>query len=178
MAVIREQHAGPGLNGWCWRTHDLNLIGRLRLQNRHRCPRPGSSAARRRISLETRQLREVYGVGTLEVHEVQGRRPDCVRLRRVNAMWEMLSYPLLPVGPHRRGLWSRGHVWAGWGVYVLLKRVVFVGITLAQVGVDGRGGGALLVDVHPMLMALLTTLARRGLSVVHECRPARPAGKG
>ena len=44
------------------------------------------------------------------------------------------------------------------GVYVLLKRVVFVGITLAQVASMGVAM-ALLVDVHPMIMALVATLA-------------------
>ena len=71
-------------------------------------------------------------------------------------MWEMLSYPFfqsaLIAGTLSAGLC--GLV----GVYVLLKRVVFVGITLAQVASMGVAI-ALLIDVHPMIMALVTTLA-------------------
>ena len=71
-------------------------------------------------------------------------------------MWEMLSYPFiqaaLVAGTLSAGLC--GLV----GVYVLLKRIVFVGITLAQVASLGVAL-ALLIDVHPMIMALVTTLA-------------------
>ena len=71
-------------------------------------------------------------------------------------MWEMLSYPFfqaaLIAGTLSAGLC--GLV----GVYVLLKRIVFVGITLAQVASMGVAI-ALLIDVHPMVMALVTTLA-------------------
>ena len=71
-------------------------------------------------------------------------------------MWEMLSYPFFQSALIAGTLSAAmcGLV----GVYVLLKRVVFVGITLAQVASMGVAV-ALLVDVHPMLMALLTTLA-------------------
>ena len=71
-------------------------------------------------------------------------------------MWEMLSYPFfqsaLIAGTLSAGLC--GLV----GVYVLLKRIVFVGITLAQVASMGVAI-ALLIDVHPMIMALVATLA-------------------
>ena len=71
-------------------------------------------------------------------------------------MWEMLSYPFfqsaLIAGTLSAALC--GLV----GVYVLLKRIVFVGITLAQVASMGVAV-ALLINVHPMIMALVTTLA-------------------
>ena len=71
-------------------------------------------------------------------------------------MWEMLSYPFfqsaLIAGTLSAALC--GLV----GVYVLLKRVVFVGITLAQVASMGVAV-ALLINVHPMIMALVATLA-------------------
>ena len=71
MAVIREQHAAQGLTV-VLATHDLNLIGRY-------ASKIAIVAGGQVVSgppqdlLETRQLREVYGVD-LEVHEVQGRR--------------------------------------------------------------------------------------------------------
>ena len=71
-------------------------------------------------------------------------------------MWEMLSYPFIQSALIAGSLSAAlcGLV----GVYVLLKRIVFVGITLAQVASMGVAV-ALLVDVHPMIMALVTTLA-------------------
>jgi len=71
-------------------------------------------------------------------------------------MWEMLSYPFIQSALIAGSLSAAlcGLV----GVYVLLKRIVFVGITLAQVASMGVAV-ALLVDVHPMFMALVTTLA-------------------
>ena len=71
-------------------------------------------------------------------------------------MWEMLSYPFIQSALIAGTLSAAlcGLV----GVYVLLKRIVFVGITLAQVASMGVAV-ALLVDVHPMFMALVTTLA-------------------
>ena len=71
-------------------------------------------------------------------------------------MWEMLSYPFfqaaLIAGTLSAAICSLA------GVYVLLKRVVFVGITLAQVASMGVAV-ALLIDVHPMIVALVATLA-------------------
>ena len=71
-------------------------------------------------------------------------------------MWEMLSYPFfqsaLIAGTLSAALCGLA------GVYVLLKRIVFVGITLAQVASMGVAV-ALLINVHPMIMALVTTLA-------------------
>ena len=71
-------------------------------------------------------------------------------------MWEMLSYPFFQSALIAGTLSAAmcGLV----GVYVLLKRVVFVGITLAQVASMGVAV-ALLIDVHPMIVALVTTLA-------------------
>ncbi|MDE0207539.1 MAG: metal ABC transporter permease, partial [Candidatus Tectomicrobia bacterium] len=71
-------------------------------------------------------------------------------------MWEMLSYPFIQSALVAGTLSAAlcGLV----GVYVLLKRVVFVGITLAQVASMGVAI-ALLIDVHPMIVALVTTLA-------------------
>ena len=71
-------------------------------------------------------------------------------------MWEMLSYPFFQSALIAGTLSAAmcGLV----GVYVLLKRVVFVGITLAQVASLGVAL-ALLIDVHPMIVALATTLA-------------------
>ena len=71
-------------------------------------------------------------------------------------MWEMLSYPFFQAALIAGTLSAAmcGLV----GVYVLLKRVVFVGITLAQVASMGVAL-ALLIDVHPMIVALVTTLA-------------------
>ena len=71
-------------------------------------------------------------------------------------MWEMLSYPFFQAALIAGTLSAAmcGLV----GVYVLLKRIVFVGITLAQVASMGVAV-ALLIDVHPMFMALVTTLA-------------------
>ena len=71
-------------------------------------------------------------------------------------MWEMLSYPFIQSALIAGTLSAAlcGLV----GVYVLLKRIVFVGITLAQVASMGVAV-ALLIDVHPMIMALTTTLA-------------------
>ena len=71
-------------------------------------------------------------------------------------MWEMLSYPFFQSALIAGSLSAAlcGLV----GVYVLLKRIVFVGITLAQVASMGVAI-ALLIDVHPMIMALGTTLA-------------------
>jgi ABC-type Mn2+/Zn2+ transport system permease subunit len=71
-------------------------------------------------------------------------------------MWEMLSYPFfqsaLIAGTLSAALCGLA------GVYVLLKRIVFVGITLAQVASMGVAV-ALLINVHPMVVALATTLA-------------------
>ena len=71
-------------------------------------------------------------------------------------MWEMLSYPFIQSALIAGSLSAAlcGLV----GVYVLLKRIVFVGITLAQVASMGVAV-ALLIDVHPMIVALVTTLA-------------------
>ena len=71
-------------------------------------------------------------------------------------MWEMLSYPFIQAALVAGTLSAAlcGMV----GVYVLLKRIVFVGITLAQVASLGVAV-ALLINVHPMIMALVTTLA-------------------
>ena len=70
-------------------------------------------------------------------------------------MWEMLSYPFfqsaLIAGTLSAAMCSLV------GVYVLLKRIVFVGIALAQLASLGVAV-ALLIDVHPMIMALVTTL--------------------
>ena len=44
------------------------------------------------------------------------------------------------------------------GVYVVLKRIVFVGITLAQIASAGVAL-ALLLHLHPTVLALSTTLA-------------------
>ena len=70
-------------------------------------------------------------------------------------MWEMLSYPFFQSALIAGTLSAA--MCALVGVYVLLKRVVFVGITLAQLASLGVAV-ALLVDVHPMIMALVTTL--------------------
>ena len=71
-------------------------------------------------------------------------------------MWELLSYPFfqsaLIAGSLSAALCGLA------GVYVLLKRIVFVGITLAQVASMGVAL-ALLINVHPMIVALVTTLA-------------------
>ena len=71
-------------------------------------------------------------------------------------MWEMLSYPFFQSALIAGTLSAA--VCALVGVYVLLKRIVFVGITLAQVASMGVAV-ALLIDVHPMIVALVTTLA-------------------
>ena len=71
-------------------------------------------------------------------------------------MWEMLSYPFFQAALIAGTLSAAMCALAG--VYVLLKRIVFVGITLAQVASMGVAV-ALLIDVHPMIMALVTTLA-------------------
>lgn len=71
-------------------------------------------------------------------------------------MWEMLSYPFFQAALIAGTLSAAMCALAG--VYVLLKRIVFVGITLAQVASLGVAA-ALLIDVHPMIMALVTTLA-------------------
>ncbi len=71
-------------------------------------------------------------------------------------MWEMLSYPFFQSALIAGTL--SASMCALVGVYVLLKRIVFVGITLAQVASLGVAL-ALLVDVHPMIMALVATLA-------------------
>lgn len=70
-------------------------------------------------------------------------------------MWEMLSYPFFQAALIAGTLSAA--MCALVGVYVLLKRIVFVGITLAQVASMGVAV-ALLIDVHPMIMALATTL--------------------
>jgi ABC-type Mn2+/Zn2+ transport system permease subunit len=70
-------------------------------------------------------------------------------------MWEMLSYPFFQSALIAGTLSAA--MCALVGVYVLLKRIVFVGITLAQLASLGVAM-ALLVDVHPMIMALMTTL--------------------
>ena len=71
-------------------------------------------------------------------------------------MWEMLSYPFFQAALIAGTLSAA--VCGLVGVYVLLKRIVFVGITLAQVASMGVAV-ALLIDVHPMIVALVTTLA-------------------
>ena len=71
-------------------------------------------------------------------------------------MWEMLSYPFFQAALVAGTLSAA--VCGLVGVYVLLKRIVFVGITLAQVASMGVAV-ALLIDVHPMIVALVTTLA-------------------
>ena len=71
MAVIREQHAVQGLTV-VLATHDLNLIGRYASKIAIVAQGQVISGSPQDL-LETRQLREVYGVD-LEVHEVQGRR--------------------------------------------------------------------------------------------------------
>lgn len=71
-------------------------------------------------------------------------------------MWEMLSYPFFQSALIAGTLSAA--VCGLVGVYVLLKRIVFVGITLAQVASMGVAL-ALLIDVHPMIVALVTTLA-------------------
>ena len=71
MAVIREQHAAQGLTV-VLATHDLNLIGRYASKIAIVAQGQVISGSPQDL-LETRQLREVYGVD-LEVHEVQGRR--------------------------------------------------------------------------------------------------------
>ena len=71
-------------------------------------------------------------------------------------MWEMLSYPFFQSALIAGTLSAA--MCALVGVYVLLKRIVFVGITLAQVASMGVAV-ALLIDVHPMIVALVTTLA-------------------
>ena len=71
-------------------------------------------------------------------------------------MWEMLSYPFFQSALIAGTLSAA--LCALVGVYVLLKRIVFVGITLAQVASMGVAM-ALLIDVHPMITALVTTLA-------------------
>ena len=70
-------------------------------------------------------------------------------------MWEMLSYPFFQSALIAGTLSAA--MCALVGVYVLLKRIVFVGITLAQLASLGVAM-VLLVDVHPMIMALMTTL--------------------
>lgn len=70
-------------------------------------------------------------------------------------MWEMLSYPFFQSALIAGTLSAA--MCALVGVYVLLKRIVFVGITLAQVASMGVAV-ALLIDVHPMIVALVTTL--------------------
>ena len=71
-------------------------------------------------------------------------------------MWEMLSYPFFQSALIAGSLSAA--MCALVGVYVLLKRIVFVGITLAQLASLGVAA-ALLIDVHPMIVALVTTLA-------------------
>ena len=71
MAVISEQHAAQGLTV-VLATHDLNLIGRYASKIAIVAQGQVISGSPQDL-LETRQLREVYGVD-LEVHEVQGRR--------------------------------------------------------------------------------------------------------
>ena len=71
MAVIREQHAAQGLTV-VLATHDLNLIGRYASKIAIVAQGQVISGSPQDL-LETRQLREVYGVD-LEVHEVHGRR--------------------------------------------------------------------------------------------------------
>ncbi len=71
-------------------------------------------------------------------------------------MWEMLSYPFFQSALIAGTL--SASMCALVGVYVLLKRIVFVGITLAQLASMGVAV-ALLIDVHPMIMALVATLA-------------------
>ena len=71
-------------------------------------------------------------------------------------MWEMLSYPFFQAALIAGTLSAA--VCGLVGVYVLLKRIVFVGITLAQAASMGVAV-ALLIDVHPMIVALVTTLA-------------------
>ena len=71
-------------------------------------------------------------------------------------MWEMLSYPFFQSALIAGTLSAA--MCALVGVYVLLKRIVFVGITLAQLASLGVAV-ALLIDVHPMIMALVTTLS-------------------
>ena len=71
-------------------------------------------------------------------------------------MWEMLSYPFFQAALIAGTLSAA--MCALVGVYVLLKRIVYVGITLAQVASMGVAV-ALLIDVHPMIVALVTTLA-------------------
>lgn len=71
MAVIREQHAAQGLTV-VLATHDLNLIGRYASKIAIVAQGQVISGSPQDL-LETRQLREVYGVD-LEVHEVRGRR--------------------------------------------------------------------------------------------------------
>ncbi len=70
-------------------------------------------------------------------------------------MWEMLSYPFFQSALIAGTLSAA--MCALVGVYVLLKRIVFVGIALAQLASLGVAV-ALLIDVHPMIMALVTTL--------------------
>ena len=71
MAVIGEQHAVQGLTV-VLATHDLNLIGRYASKIAIVAQGQVISGSPQDL-LETRQLREVYGVD-LEVHEVYGRR--------------------------------------------------------------------------------------------------------
>ena len=54
-------------------------------------------------------------------------------------MWEMLSYPFFQAALIAGTLSAA--MCALVGVYVLLKRIVFVGITLAQVASMGVAGG-------------------------------------
>lgn len=71
MAVIREQHEAQGLTV-ILAAHDLNLIGRYASKIAIVAGGGVLSGSPQEL-LETRQLKEVYGVD-LEVHEVQGRR--------------------------------------------------------------------------------------------------------
>jgi len=71
MTVIREQHAVQGLTV-VLATHDLNLIGRHASKIAIVADGQVISGPPQDL-LQTRQLREVYGVD-LEVHEIQGRR--------------------------------------------------------------------------------------------------------
>ena len=71
MAVIKAQHEARGLTV-VLATHDLNLIGR-HASKIAIVAGGGVLSGPPQELLETRQLRDVYGVD-LEVHEVQGRR--------------------------------------------------------------------------------------------------------
>lgn len=71
MTVIREQHEAQGLTV-ILAAHDLNLIGRYASKIAIVAGGGVLSGSPQEL-LETRQLKEVYGVD-LEVHEVQGRR--------------------------------------------------------------------------------------------------------